>query len=159
MDLDVLIGDSVNVAEAKIYVQGGGWNMITVAGLPVRVPRVGLAASLRLSRAEMSASHQLLIRLIDPDGVPFALAGGVDGKSDGLAIELPAVEGQLPEFISEMVHPRALNLDGLEFTKSGIHHFSFLFDGREVRRVNLHVVTADMLGNKPQSAPLTGQYL
>jgi hypothetical protein len=159
MDLDVLVADSVVVAEAKLYVQGGGWNMLSVGELPVRLARIGLGLSLRLGRSEVGAAHELLIRLVDPDGVPFGLAGGADGKGDGLVIKLPGATGVLPDFVSDIVIPQALNIDGLEFTKPGIHHFVFVFDGREVRRVSLSVVLANRGGDEKVGEILTGQYL
>src|SRR5579875_2605901 len=66
--VNVMLCDSVVAAEGKLYVQGGGWDMMQPPGYPFRIPRLGLAAAISVPYTKTNQNHSLVVRLKSADG-------------------------------------------------------------------------------------------
>jgi hypothetical protein len=145
METDALLADSVAIAEGKVYIQGGGWNLINVTGFPFRQDRVGLALVVKVPYTATNQEHRFRLTLQDEDGEGVILGDAPPGveTEDG---KIRAVEGSfnigrpplLPPGDEQMV-PLALNLDGTTFDRPGRFGFVFEIDGSEVNRLSFRV--------------------
>jgi hypothetical protein len=77
MDVEWLIlGDFAQVVDNKLYLQGGGWDRLTVnTGFPVE-HRVGIAASFRVPWNETNQAANAEIEVLTDDGVSVAKIEG-----------------------------------------------------------------------------------
>ncbi len=62
-----ILCDSVVTAEGKLYIQGGGWNLLTPAQYPFQVPRIGLALTIDCPVHANQSAHRLTIELKTED--------------------------------------------------------------------------------------------
>jgi hypothetical protein len=68
MEIDFLIlSDSAQVAEGKLYMLGGGWDRLAVIGLPAVQP-MGIAVGLLVPWGETNVPTNLWISIEDDDG-------------------------------------------------------------------------------------------
>jgi hypothetical protein len=72
MEVTMLLCDRAQVAEGKLYVLGGGWNLAQ-AGMPVPVEVAVLVA---VPWTATNEKHQFTLALVDDDGQPVGLGGG-----------------------------------------------------------------------------------
>lgn len=76
MKLDWLIlCDAAQVANSKLYLLGGGWDVITVAGLPT-VHRGAVAVAVRVPWHETNQRHGLELEVVHDDGGSLAKING-----------------------------------------------------------------------------------
>lgn len=71
----MMLADSAQAAEGKLYILGGGWSVIGPAPTPFAI-----AIKIEVPWDLANRNHQFLLRLEDQDGHPF--------KLDGTPIEL-----------------------------------------------------------------------
>jgi hypothetical protein len=87
MDIDFLIlADSAQVAEGKLYMLGGGWDRLAVMGLPAVQP-MGIAVGLLVPWGETNVPANLWLSIEDEDGgavMPPVSAGVVVGRPTGI---------------------------------------------------------------------------
>ena len=62
----LLLCDAAQVAEAKLYVLGGGWDRVTLPSYPVTLP-AGIAIGVRVEWTETNRKHKLLVRGLTTD--------------------------------------------------------------------------------------------
>lgn len=145
METDALLADSVAVAEGKVYVQGGGWNLINVPAFPFHQDRIGLALIVRVPYTATNQEHRFRLTLQDEDGEVVVLGDAPPGveTEDG---KIRAVEGAFnigrPPLLppgDEQIVPLALNLNGTTFVRPGRYGFVFEIDGTEVNRLAFRV--------------------
>lgn len=79
MKLTALLADAVAVAEAKLYVHGGGWHLVPSSRLPAVLPNLGVGIVIDMMSAELAEPHQFALRIRDADG---GLVSLTHGKSD-----------------------------------------------------------------------------
>ena len=146
MEVDALVADSVVVAEGKLYIQGGGWNVIWTQSTPARHPRIGIGALIHVPFTATNQMHEFSIRIVDEDetALPLAAAPPQGVTPDGKVTEL---KGQFnmgrPPFLTpgdEQVIPLAVNLDGLEFPKPAMYHAVIAIDGTDLKRLPIRVI-------------------
>ncbi len=77
MDVEWLIlGDFAQVVDNKLYLQGGGWDRLTVnTGFPIEY-RVGIAASFRVPWVETNELASVEIEVLTDDGASVAKIEG-----------------------------------------------------------------------------------
>jgi len=143
--IDAMLCDSAVVADGKLYVQGGGWNVITTARFPFRVNRIGLAAIVDVPWTETNRMHQLEISLITEDGEAISIgrpsrdASGEVKRASTIVAEFNVGRPPHVPIGDSQPIPIALNLDGLEFSAPGPYAFLFMIDGNEESRLTFRI--------------------
>ncbi len=142
--IDAMLADSAVTADGKLFVQGGGWNLIGTPSFPFQVPRIGIALVIGIPYAETNRNHTLEIQFAGEDG-PIPLGHTTDPDS-GDTKPLMGVGSQFnvgrPPSIQpgdRQVIPMAMNFNSVQFDKPGMHSFSILIDGTEVNRLEFRV--------------------
>src|SRR3954454_9121363 len=80
--------DSAVAAEGKLYVHGGGWNMLTAASFPFVQSRIGLAVIVGVPYTSTNRDHTFDLRLLDQAGRPVPI-GPVIGTDETGAVQRP----------------------------------------------------------------------
>lgn len=77
MDIEWLIlADGAQVVGGKLYLLGGGWDVLTVStGFPVQ-QRLSIAAAFRVPWTETNQAHTIEVQIADEDGRVLFSAGG-----------------------------------------------------------------------------------
>lgn len=112
MDVTLLLCDSAEAVNGKLYVMGGGWNMLFAAGSPVRV---GLAILIAVPWDETNTPRQLRIDLVTSDGEQVEVNGREVSATAEFDIGRPP--GVKPG--STLNAPLAINFDGLLLDTGG----------------------------------------
>lgn len=82
----LLLTDHSEAVNGKVYVNGGGWNVLRFPELPQQWT-FGIALGIDVGWDETNRPHDLLIRIEDPDGVQLgdALEGNFEtGRPPGM---------------------------------------------------------------------------
>ena len=66
----LILTDSAQIVDGKLFLLGGGWNQLTAPSLPTR-QTAALAGSILLEEGELGRSHTLNIRIVMDDGASF----------------------------------------------------------------------------------------
>ena len=154
MDLDAFLADSVVSAEGKLFVQGGGWNVINVPQFPYVLPRCGIALILRIPYTATNQTHRFEVSLRDEDGAELPLGDAPpelntpDGKVHRLGGELNVGRPPTIQPGDEQIVALAINIDGLPFNGPGRYSFVVELDGTEVRQLSFRAIQV------PQMAPV-----
>jgi hypothetical protein len=144
--VDALLCDSAVTSEAKLYVQGGGWNMLTPPQFPFRAPRLGLGIIVAVPYTATNQNHTLGISLQDEDGHPLQIgpAGGDTDEGSAATAQFGAQFniGRPPILApgDPQVIPFAMNIDGLLIDSPGAYAFVISIDGTEMQRLVFRVV-------------------
>lgn len=139
--IDAMLCDSVATAEGKLYVQGGGWNMITPASYPAQIPRVGLAVLVTVPYTATNENHNLGVQLQDQDGQVLPLGPGQivpEGRpAFGAVFNIgrpPMLQRGDPQIVTF-----AVNIDGLVIDAPGSYSFVITIDEKEMHRLIFRV--------------------
>lgn len=135
-----MLCDSAVAVDGKLYVQGGGWNVVAAPKLPFVVPRIGIALLLGVPYGATDREHQLSVGLADEDGEQLPLgpmqdSGRLTHITVGFGVGRPAL---IAPGDSQLV-PIALNIDGYTLTRPGGYAFAITVDGTEVTRLQFRV--------------------
>jgi len=118
-----LLADHAQLSEGKLYINGGGWSLLTVESLPSQ-RRVGLVIGLRISPQESGGEHTFQIMLHPPGGEPFSQGHG--------AFRSDPFEGESQPFFV------AINTD-LRAEAEGPYQLALIVDGEEANRIDFRV--------------------
>lgn len=145
--VEAWLADSVVAPpDGKLYIQGGGWNIIHTPTVPVRQQRVGVAALIQVPyHLANSEPHKFTIRLEDEDRqvVPLGDAPLGTTTSDGKIREIGGTftvgrpAGLAPG--DEQQIPIAMNLDGLIFNTAGAYAFVIAVDEKDLKRLRFRI--------------------
>ena len=97
MKVTALLADAVAVAEGKLYVHGGGWQLVPSLRLPTVLPNLGVGMIIDFAVGELVEPHRVVLRMRDADGrlVPLAHDATEDHQageqSDQIIAELAAM--------------------------------------------------------------------
>jgi hypothetical protein len=143
--VNAFLCDSAVVAEGKVYVQGGGWNILNSPQFPFVRDRVGIAAVISVPYIATNTMHNLNIWLEDQDGKhhPLGFAVGPDGQPEqqmklvarfaqGRPIGLRAGDPQNLPF--------AVNLDNVLVETPGAYAFVLTIGEEEMARLSFNAV-------------------
>lgn len=72
MDVTLLLSDYAEAVNGKLYVMGGGWNVLFAPGQPVTM---SVAAVLAVPWDRTNQSHDLMLELITDDGAAVEIEG------------------------------------------------------------------------------------
>ncbi|MBA2427435.1 MAG: hypothetical protein H0V60_10210 [Actinobacteria bacterium] len=158
MEVEAFLADSVVAAESKLFVQGGGWNIIHTATLPTQHPRIGIGMIVRIPYTATNQPHQFELRLEDEDGNQIALGKHSPGTApEGEDETISQIDGEFnvgrPAGIfpgDEQFLPFAINLDGLRFEKVGAYRFVLKVDGSEVKTLPFRINQVPQVGPIPR---------
>lgn len=72
----VILADSAQVADGKLYILGGVFGLVRCAGFPAQHP-MAVAVSLRLLPEDVGGKHPVTVQLTDPDGTAMVPPGTI----------------------------------------------------------------------------------
>jgi|FLYL01.1.fsa_nt_gi hypothetical protein len=125
----IILADYAEIVGGKLYVQGGGWDRLTVnSGFPVQ-RRMGLAASFLVPWNETNQPHDVEIEIVTDDGQTLAK---IEGN-----VEVGRPAGQPPG------QPQRAQIAGnitLELKEAGTYAIIGRVDGEELRRIHFNVI-------------------
>jgi hypothetical protein len=151
MEVDAFLADSVVSAEGKLYVQGGGWNVVYAPVLPFRFARIGVGMIIRIPYTATNQAHQFEIFLRDADGNELPLGEappGVeteDGKIRRIGGEFNVGRPPTLEAGDEQLVALALNLDSLQFDSANRYEVVIMLDGTEVKNLGFRLVAMQQM--------------
>jgi hypothetical protein len=134
MDATLLLCDHAEAVGGKLYINGGGWNVLLRPGVPVNV---SLAILIEVPWDEAGTEHHLRTYLLTEDGVPV---GGAQG--DGLQVDGSFEVGRPPGVKpgSTLNTPLAINLNALVLDAGG-YEWRLEVDGALVARKPFRVAS------------------
>jgi hypothetical protein len=144
MQLEAMLADSVVSSEGKLYVQGGGWNVINTAKVPTRHPRIGIALIVRVPYTATNQMHKFEVYLQDADGNELPLADASDAEAPDKKIRRLGGQfnvGRPPTLQpgDEQLIALAINLDGLTFDRADSYKFVIELDGSPEKELSFRV--------------------
>lgn len=146
--------DSAVTAEGKLYVQGGGWNLLSPPVFPAQLPRIGIAICVDVPYTATNQTHTLTITLQGEDGQLLGLGPVLNDPTDPAGIPKPGqIEAQFnlgrpPGLMAGDAQPVpfALNIDGYMLASPGAYAFVVSIDGTEMERLIFRAVPAMPMG-------------
>ena len=72
MEVTLLLCDFAEAVNGKLYVMGGGWNVLFAPGQPVSM---SVAAIIAVPWDQTNRRHELSLDLLDVDGAPIEIEG------------------------------------------------------------------------------------
>ncbi len=135
----LILADAAQVIDGKLYLMGGGWDVLTVnSGFPF-VQNVALAVAFRVPWNETNQRHNIEIVIADQDGAQLAK---VEGE---LEVGRPAGIAKGQDQRVQMALPIPLKFDG-----PNTYVVVASVDGKESGRVRFNIVTGPMLAIRQQ---------
>lgn len=149
MRVTAMLADHVDAGNGKLYVSGGAWNQYSVSGIPVRLPRVGIAMAIHVPWTSTNHPHKFTVHLEDQDGNVLPLGDeppGEEGAPPEPVNELGGTFniGRPPNLSSgdEQIIAIPITVDNLLIETPGSYSFVIKLDGTEVERLTFRVVQA-----------------
>ncbi len=138
----LILSDAVQVIGNKLYLMGGGWDVLTVnTGFPV-LRHCGVSIAIRVPWNETNQKHAFDIEITDDDGHEQLVKMG--GQFEvGRPAGIRSGQDQRVQVAAEM---------GLKLNKPGQYVIIASIDGSESRRASFNVVAGAMLGSKKQAS-------
>lgn len=133
----LILADAAQVVANKLYLMGGGWDMLTVnTGFPYQ-QRCAVAASFAVPWNETNQPQQVEIEVASEDGGTLAsVAGQFEvGRPPGI----PPGQTQRMQFAADLA---------LTFAQPGAFVIIARIAGRDARRVHFNVVPGPLLATK-----------
>lgn len=130
----LILADHVDVVGNKLYLNGGGWDTLTVnSGFPVQ-QTLGVAAAFRVPWNETNQRTNVEIEIVTADGLTLTKAAGQleVGRPPGL----PAGQSQRAQIAVNMT----LSLD-----KPGTYEIITRIEGHEDHRTHFNVVAGPII--------------
>ena len=113
MDATLLLCDHAEAVGGKLYINGGGWNVLLRPGVPVNV---SLAILIEVPWDEANEQHRLRAYLLTEDGEPVMAPHGETLEVDG-GFEVGRPPGVKPG--STLNTPLAINFNALALDAGG----------------------------------------
>jgi len=112
IDVTLLLCDHAEALNGKLYVMGGGWNVLFAPGRPVHT---AVAAVIAVPWDQTNLRHKLSLDLLTADGDPVEVEGGAVHLEGMFEVGRPA--GVKPG--SALNTPLVWNFDGLVLQEGG----------------------------------------
>lgn len=145
IEVDGFLADSVVRSEGKLYVQGAGWNRITVALFPAVHDRIGIGLLFNVEPGGSNEPHKFEIRLEDADGKEMSF-GVAPPQTDEPGAPVTRIGGEFTTGSSEQDEEQliamAINLNGMSFAKPSAYRFVVSVDGTDVKVLPFRVQAA-----------------
>ena len=125
-----MLADAATVAEGKLYVHGGGWDVINTAAVPTTHPMLSLVFVIEFEWSESHVDRTLRVSLHDEDDEPLSV-----GAVGTLNVGHPpgAVHG------APVLESFALPFPAITFPRAGRYCFRVAIDETELTRVRFGV--------------------
>ncbi len=125
MKATLLLADSAQAVDGKLYILGGGWSVTGPEPTPMAI-----ALKLEVPWDETNRKHAWRLELIDSDGRPVEAAGGAEGRpiEIGGEFEVGRPAGVKPGTPIDL--PLAINLSALPLEPDGRYVWKLWIDGR-----------------------------
>lgn len=126
-----LLADAVQASRGKLFLLGGGWDVLSVRSLPARHPSMGIGLRIRVPWGWPEESVRLDVEMQDQDGksvLPGSLSATVPVRRPD---HLP--EGQDVSLV------RALTFTNVVFRTEGAYSFVISIDGKVKDRLRFLV--------------------
>lgn len=123
-----MLADAAHNAGGKLYVLGGGWDVIHVAQFPFQLPQAALVVKLIVPWTEGDRNHTFQVDLDDEDGLPV-LPQPMTGTFT-LGRPPQAVPGD------DLTLLMALTIAPLPLPKAGRYVFRLSVEGNELARTS-----------------------
>ncbi|MEV6693356.1 hypothetical protein AB0M35_17990 [Micromonospora sp. NPDC051196] len=144
--INAMICDTASSPEGKLYIHGGGWNLLTTNIFPFIQPRIAVAGVISVPYTETNKGHVLELRLEDEDGKRIPLGSTVTAP-DGTAARAPEgiqaqfTLGRPPDLQAGDAQslPIAINLDRVRFESPSAYSFVITIGGEEITRLPFRV--------------------
>lgn len=134
----LLLADHSESVNGKLYMVGGGWNVLRLPELPHEWG-FHIALGLDVGWDETNTHHELTVNLHDPDGAELG---------EGLVAEFEA--GRPPGMPPGQEQRLVMSIaTAAEFTTSGPHAAIVQADGEEIGRARFYVATGPAPGEQP----------
>jgi hypothetical protein len=134
--ITAFICDSVQMAEGKLYLLGGGWNILSCPTFPWAQGRIGIAATISVPYTATNQTHKMNLWLEDQDGSRLPLGSSV--SPDGAPQEHMLIQAQFNvgrpagmQAGDPQNMPFAVNLDNIQFAGPGYYSFVLRIDDSE----------------------------
>jgi hypothetical protein len=127
MDVTLLICDSAEALGGKLYILGGGWNMLYAPGTPVRI---ALGILIAVPWDETNQRREMRIELVTSDGDQVQMNGQEVAANAEFDIGRPP--GVKPG--TTLNAPFAINFDGLVLDEGGYEFLVKIGDAIAARR-------------------------
>jgi hypothetical protein len=153
IQVDGFLADSVVRSDGKLYVQGAGWNRITVQLFPATHDRIGIGLLFNVEPGGSNEPHRFEIRLEDADGTELSFGAPPSSKGER-ADPVTRIGGEFTtggEHNEEQLVAMAINLNGMSFAKPGAFCFVVSVDGADVK-----VLPFRVQGMATQAPQVTG---
>lgn len=130
----LILADHADIVGNKLYLHGGGWDVLTVnTGFPVD-QQLGLAAAFQVDWQETNQRHSVEIEILDADGTSLAKAAGQ--FEVGRPAGMPPGQSQRAQL--------AVNLP-LRLGNAGTYEIVTRIEGQEDSRTHFNVIPGPML--------------
>lgn len=126
-----IVADAVQAVGGKLYVLGGGWDMLWVGSFPARHPSMGIGIRIRVPWSQIE-EFTMSVDLVDEDG--RSLFGG---KRFSQKIKVTRRLGRPAG--SDTGVTRAFTFNNLLFPKPGGYAFPIFVGSVEVARIRFRV--------------------
>lgn len=142
--VNAFLSDSVAVAEGKVYVQGGGWNILNSQQFPFRQDRIGIAAVITVPYPATNTVNSLNLWLEDQDGKHLSLGSVMtpDGEMrQQMNLTARFTQGRPATLRAGAPQnmPFAANLDNIQFEMPGSYAFVIEINDEELARLSFDV--------------------
>lgn len=128
MDAVLLLCDHAEAVNGKLYINGGGWNLLFTPGVPV--PNISLAILIEVPWTETNVRHRLRADLLTTDGDVVEVQGNAISLAGEFEIGRPP--GIKPG--TSLNTPMAMNLGGLVLDAGHYEWRLFINDDPVARR-------------------------
>lgn len=125
-----MLADAATVADGKLYVHGGGWDLINTRAVPATHPTISLVFVIEFEWSETHVDRTLQVSLHDEDDTRLDV-----GAVGVLNVGHPpgAVHG------APILQPFALPFPTVTFARAGRYYFKVAVDETELARVRFGV--------------------
>jgi len=135
----LILADAAQVVGNKLYLIGGGWDVLTVNTEFSVQRRCAVAAAVRVPWNETNQRHNLRIEIATEDANPIA---NIEGQFEvGRPPGIPLGQEQRIQIAADL---------NLKFDTEGGYVIIAYIDGQESRRIPFRVVAGPMLRGKQQ---------
>src|SRR5712691_1511081 len=104
----LMLADDAAAVGGKLYVHGGGWDVIHTPTMPATIARIALVITFKVEYDEALADQALVIDLVDEDDQP---AGGVHLRGTLVVGHPPGMRRGEPSFVSQALRFESLMFD------------------------------------------------
>ncbi len=147
VDVDfAVLADAAHAMAGKLYVLGGGWDVLRVPRLPAVHHTMAIGMRIAVPWTETDREIRLGVMLVDEDGAELFERGPV---LHTFRVRRPPA---LPEG-SAIGVVRALTLNNIRFPQEGSYSYLLTIDGEDVSRIPFRVAEVPPKAVPPGSAP------